>query len=80
VETGAGTSVAVEKDRMLLEGDGTKLADDRLERLGREGAIPPACTQRSELIDTLFCKEGAGDTLSSLKELELGVLRNEPGR
>jgi hypothetical protein len=80
VETGADTSVAVEEERMLLGGDGTKLVDERLERLGREGATPPACTQRSELIDSLFCKEGTDDILSSLKELELGVLRREPGR
>ena len=63
---------------MLLEGDGRKLVDDRLERLGRGGVTPLIWTERSELMDNLFCKQGADTILSSLKEPELGVLRRLP--
>lgn len=58
---------------MFVVGEESRFEEARRERGGV--AAPTLWEERNELVDSFFCKLGVDDLLSSLKEVELGVLR-----
>lgn len=49
--------------------------EERLDRLGGAPCSLPRLTDRSEVVEARFCKEGVESRLSSRSEALLGVLR-----